>query len=199
VPTPLPRFLHLRDNRDVFDAQPTLAGELVVLRPLCVDDYDALYAVGRDPLIWEQHPASNRYQPAVFRAFFDEGLASGGALVAIDRRSARIIGSSRFDRYDELRSEVEIGWTFLARSHWGGAYNGELKRLMLAHAFRFVRRVLFLIGEHNLRSQRAIEKIGAVRIEPRTDAQGHVGYVYQITAAAFHASSALQDHGKHVH
>jgi RimJ/RimL family protein N-acetyltransferase len=173
----------------MFDAQPALTGRLLELRPLRGEDYDALYAVASDPLIWEQHPARDRYQPAVFRDFFDEALASGGALVAIDRRDGRIIGSSRFDKYDELRSEVEIGWSFLARTHWGGAYNGEMKRLMLAHAFRFVRRVVFLIGEHNVRSQRAIEKIGAVYTERRIDAQGRVGYIYEITAARFQASS----------
>ena len=59
------------------------------------------------------------------------------------------------------------GWTFLARSHWGGEYNREMKRLMLDHAFRFVGRVVFLIDSANHRSQRATEKIGAVRAGTR--------------------------------
>ena len=74
--------------------------------------------------------------------------------------------------------------TFLARSHWGGTYNGEMKRLMLAHAFRFVESVLFLIGPRNVRSQRAIEKIGAVRAGVRPNASGQVSLVYQISRPA---------------
>jgi RimJ/RimL family protein N-acetyltransferase len=165
-----------------FDSQPVLHGELVELRPLRADDYDALYAVAADPLIWTQHPASDRYREAVFTAFFDEALASGGALIAIDRASGRVIGSSRFHGYDETRSEVEIGWTFLARSHWGGRFNGEMKRLMLAHAFRFVSTVVFLVGPDNIRSQRAVERIGAVRAGVRADASGRQSYVYRLTA-----------------
>ena len=169
----------------VFDAQPVLRGELVALRPLRADDFDALYAVATDPLIWEQHPASNRHEEGIFRAFFQEGLASGGTLVAIDVNTQLVIGSSRFHGYDGSRSEVEIGWTFLARSHWGGRYNGEMKRLMLQHAFRFVRRVVFLVGPQNFRSQRAVEKLGAVRAGTRRDAGSRDSYVYEITETTF--------------
>jgi RimJ/RimL family protein N-acetyltransferase len=167
-----------------FDLQPVLKGELVELRPLRPDDFDALFAVGSDPLIWEQHPASDRYREDVFRAFFREALESGGALVALDAKDGRVIGSSRFHGYDADSSEIEIGWTFLARSHWGGAYNGEMKRLMLRHAFQFVDRVLFLIGPHNYRSQRAVEKIGGVRAGSRRDADGSEKLVYEIRAPA---------------
>ena len=162
-----------------FDLQPTLRGELLELRPLRHDDFPALFAVASDPLIWEQHPASDRYREEVFREFFREGLESGGALLAVDRRSGEAVGSSRFHGYDEARGEIEIGWTFLARSHWGGRYNGEMKRLMLDHAFRFVNRVIFLIGVGNLRSQKAVEKIGASRVGTRT-ANGRDSYVYEI-------------------
>src|SRR5690349_4195730 len=116
-----------------FDRQPCLAGDLIELRPLREEDFDALYAVASDPLIWEQHPCNDRYKEEVFRAFFREAMESGGALVVIDRRDGRVVGSSRYFGYDEDRGEVEIGWTFLARSHWGGAFNGEMKRLMLRH------------------------------------------------------------------
>ena len=103
-----------------FDPQPTLRGDLLELRPLRADDFDALFAVAADPLIWEQHPDSDRCQEPVFRAFFAEALASGGALVAIDRADGRVIGSSRFHGYDPAAGVVEIGWTFLARAFWGG-------------------------------------------------------------------------------
>lgn len=168
-----------------FDLQPTLRGALVDLRPLRPDDFRALYAVASDPLIWEQHPARNRYEEPVFRVRFQESLAHGGALVAIDRADGRIIGSSEFYGYSDARSEIEIGWTFLARSHWGGRYNGEVKQLMLDHAFRFVRTVVFLIGPHNMRSQRAIEKIGAIRAGSRPDSAGRESWVYRIDAEAW--------------
>jgi len=141
--------------------------------------------VAADPLIWEQHPAKDRYQEEQFRVFFREALESGGALVAIDTKDGRVIGSSRFHGYDGDKSEVEIGWTFLARSHWGGRYNGEMKQLMLQHAFQFVDRVVFLVGLHNRRSQRAVEKLGGVRVGSRPDASGRDSIVYEITAATF--------------
>ena len=117
--------------------------------------------------------------------FFRESLESGAALIAIDSKDRQVIGSSRFHGYDEDKGEIEIGWSFLARSHWGGIYNREMKQLMLRHAFRFVNRVVFLVGLQNLRSQRAMEKIGGVRMGSRPDAVGRDNYVYEISAATF--------------
>lgn len=142
--------------------QPTLQGSLIELRPLREDDWGDLYAVASDPLIWEQHPASDRYQEAVFRGFFGEAMATQSAFVVVDRATRRIIGSSRYHGYNPAAREIEIGWTFLARDYWGGRYNGEMKQLMLDHAFQFVDRVIFLIGANNRRSRLAVERIGAV-------------------------------------
>jgi RimJ/RimL family protein N-acetyltransferase len=147
---------------ETFELQPHLRGDLVEVRPLRPEDWAALFAVASDPLIWEQHPAHDRYQEEVFREFFREALESGGALLVIDRQTQKVVGSSRYFGFDPDEREIEIGWTFLARSHWGGKYNGELKRLMLDHAFQFVETVVFLIGPTNIRSQKAVEKIGGV-------------------------------------
>ncbi len=174
-----------RQPKSGFDLQPTLKGKLLELRPLQPEDFQALYAVASDPLIWEQHPKGDRYKEKVFREFFQKNLDSGGALVAIDLKSGQIIGSSRFHRYDPEGSEVEIGWTFLARSHWGGAYNGEMKELMLRHSFQFVDRVVFLIGPGNFRSQKAVEKIGGVRVGWRQNTEGLDSVLYEITASKF--------------
>lgn len=144
----------------MMDRQPHLDGEMIRLRPATPEDFDALFAVASDPLIWEVHPAHDRWQEPVFRKFFADGLASGGMLVAIDGATGAVIGSSRYDFTRAEPGEVEIGWTFLARSHWGGRYNTEMKALMLDHAFRSVDRVIFLVGDTNLRSRRAVEKIG---------------------------------------
>src|SRR5436190_5822952 len=134
------------DPRMPFDLQPTLAGILLELRPLRPEDFRNLYAVASDPLIWEQHPNNDRYKSDVFEAFFRDALASGGALIATDAKDGQVIGSSRFHGYDAEKSEIEIGWTFLARSRWGGVYNREMKDLMLRHAFRFVKDVILLVG-----------------------------------------------------
>src|SRR2546423_10131306 len=144
------------------DVQPTLKGKLIELRPLRPDDFDLLFAVACDPLIWEQHPASDRYQEDVFRAFFREALESGGAFAVVDAANGEIIGSTRFYGYDAEKSEIEIGWTFLARSYWGGPYNREMKKLLLRHAFDFVHCVILLVNPQNLRSRRAVEKICAL-------------------------------------
>ena len=156
-----------------------------MLRPLRAEDFDALYAVASDPLIWEQHPARDRYKEEVFREFFREAMESGGAFIVLDSKDGKVIGSSRFHGYNEEKSEIEIGWTFLARSHWGGIYNREMKQLMLQHAFRFVKSVLFLVGPQNFRSQRAMEKIGGVRAGTRQDAYGRESLIYLITASSF--------------
>ena len=168
-----------------FELQPTLKSEILELRPLLADDFESLYAVASDPLLWEQHPNSDRYKLDVFRKFFDEAMESDGALIALDRKDDQVIGSSRFHCYDLVRSEIEIGWTFLARSHWGGVYNGEMKRLMLSHAFKFVDNVLFFVGSTNLRSQRAVEKIGGVRAGTKIDPNGRENFIFRITRATY--------------
>jgi len=151
-----------------FDFQPTLHGELLDLRPARPEDFDALFAVASDKEIWAIHPAHDRWQEPVFRAFLDGAFADEGGLVAIERTSGQIVGFSRYSMERCEPGEVEIGWTFLARRLWGGRYNAAMKRPMLAHAFRFVDTVIFRIGETNLRSRRAMEKIGG-RLIDRTE------------------------------
>jgi len=161
-----------------FELQPHLRGELVELRPLREEDFDTLFAVASDPLIWEQHPASDRYKEDVFRGFFRGAMDSGGAFLVLDAKSGVVIGSTRY--CDQRENQIEIGYTFLARSQWGGAANGEMKRLMLDHAFQFVERVVFVIGPTNWRSRKAVEKIGAVFVEEIVGNQGQDRVVYAI-------------------
>lgn len=172
------------------DRQPVLDGERLLLRPLVPDDWEALFAVASDPAVWEQHPIHDRWREGVFRAFFNDALAKGGALVVIDKGKDAIIGSSRFEGYDEEDGgSVEIGWTFLAPRYWGKGFNPEMKRLMLAHAFQWVERVDFRVGETNYRSRQALENIGADRTR-RTDLDQYQGkrvlhLIYEITREAF--------------
>jgi hypothetical protein len=91
-----------------FDFQPTLKGELLELRPLRAEDFDDLYAVASDPLIWEQHPIRDRYKEEIFKGFFREALESGGALIVIDSRNDRVIGSSRFHGYSAFHIQAKL-------------------------------------------------------------------------------------------
>mgnify|MGYP001796838084 FL=1 len=179
------------------DRQPILEGERITLRPLDEDDWDALYAVASDPAVWEQHPAFDRSQAPVFREFFADALAKGGALAVIDKAKDKIIGSSRFQEHSvDDGGSVEIGWTFLSPSYWGRGFNAEMKRLMLAYAFQFVDRVDFKVGETNYRSQIALERIGAERTR-RTDLSLYRGrrllnIYFEITSESFSNGPLMQ-------
>lgn len=168
-----------------------------MLRPLVPEDWQALFAVASNPAVWELHPQHDRWQEPVFRIFFEDALAKGGAIAIIDRESGCIVGSSRWERYDPSDGgSVEIGWTFLDPSCWGGAVNRELKTLMVVHALRYVHRVDFRVAEGNLRSRRAMEKIGG-RLSDRSTivatASGDVLHVvYEIDRESF-ASGPLAE------
>lgn len=147
-----------------FELQPRLQNALIRLEPLGAGDFEALFAVAADPLIWEQHPAKDRYKREVFENFFKGAMESGGAFRIHDAVSGALIGSSRYYEYDEPLRKVSIGYTFLARSHWASGHNRALKTLMLDHAFRFVGRVQFQVGVENWRSRKAMEKLGGVYV-----------------------------------
>jgi N-acetyltransferase len=142
-----------------FDLQPLLRSEHLVLRPLLPADREPLWAVARDPLLWDQHPDQTRHDRAGFERFFEAALA-GRALAVEDRRTGRVIGSTRYYEWDPARREVAIGFTFIARDCWGGPANREMKQLLVDHAAPHADRVWFHVGKHNLRSRRAMEKIG---------------------------------------
>ena len=159
-----------------FELQPTLRGDRIELRPLVREDFDAVSAAASDPLIWEQHPEPDRHRPEKLQRYFEGAIACGGAFAVIERATGRIIGCTRYCNLDPVAGEVEIGWTFLERAYWGGAFNGEMKRLLIDHAMRFVLRVVFVVGAGNMRSRKALEKIGAtlIRSEERTEDDGRV-------------------------
>ncbi len=142
------------------DWQPILVGETVLLRPTSIADWKEMAIAASDPLIWAGHPVPDRYREPVFRETFDSGLAGETMLTIVERSTGAIIGTSRYHAHDPARGEVEIGWTFLVRRHWGGATNAEVKRLMIDHAFRWVDCVYFRVGATNRRSRGAMEKIG---------------------------------------
>jgi len=144
--------------------QPHLENDLIILRPLKTEDFEPLFKVASDPLIWQQHPAKNRSTKEGFELYFKEGLAMNTAFTVIDKKSGDVIGSTRFAPVKESANAIEIGWTFLSRKYWGTAYNRSMKDLLMDYAFQYVDNVLFYIHENNYRSQKAVEKLGAVRL-----------------------------------
>ena len=146
-----------------FELQPNLENELVSIRPLTEQDFESLYQVAKDPLIWEQHPSPDRYKRDKFEVFFRSSIESRGALLIIDKEINEVIGSSRFKKLDTVKTAIEIGWTFLSRKYWGGMYNKSVKHLMIDYAFNFFYDIIFYVAASNIRSQRAVEKIGGKR------------------------------------
>ena len=147
-----------------FNLQPFLENDLVELRPLDRSDFTALYSIASDPLIWEQHQNKDRYTHKNFTDFFNDSINSKGALLIVDVKTQSIIGSSRFKIIDKDEKVVEIGWSFLGRAYWGGAYNRIFKELMVNHALQTFHYVVFYVNSKNYRSQRAMEKLGARKI-----------------------------------
>ena len=145
--------------------QPThLKNNLVWLEPLEQRHFDELYLVASDPLIWEQHPNPDRYKLDAFTNYFKGAMESGGAFIIRDGVSGEAIGSSRYCAYNEANKEIQIGYTFFARSCWGKSINKEVKKLMLTHAFNYVDKVAFYVGANNIRSQKAMERIGGIKV-----------------------------------
>jgi len=148
----------------MMNLQPTLEDEIIILRPLNKSDFELLYEIAKDPLIWEQHPCNDRYRKNIYTKFFKDSLKSKGTLIIIDKLDNKIIGSTRFKPVDNVESAIEIGWSFLSRNYWGGKYNKSMKKLMIDYAFKSAEDIVFYIGKDNIRSQKAVEKIGGIRV-----------------------------------
>ena len=171
----------------MFPLQPVLQNNTVRIQPLQPADFETLYAIANDPLLWEQHPNKNRYKRDVFEVFFEGAIASGGAFMVIDNVLNKPIGSSRFYDMDMDNNSITIGYTFIARDHWGGPYNKALKTLMIDYAFTQFNTVHFHIGAQNIRSQKSIERLGAIKIKELEVAYYgepvRLNFVYEINKA----------------
>jgi RimJ/RimL family protein N-acetyltransferase len=167
-----------------FELQPSLENELIRIKPLKSSDFETLFSIASDPFIWEQHPNKDRYKKEVFENFFKGAMESGAAFLVFNSQTSEAIGSSRYYELNEKASSIAIGYTFLAKNHWGRNYNPALKSLMLNHAFRYVNHVILHIGANNIRSQKATEKLGAKKIaEIEMEYYGELNrlnFVYQI-------------------
>lgn len=146
------------------DLKPSLKSDLILIRPLKREDFKELFQVASDPMIWKQHQNKDRHSLKNFTLFFNEALESKGALIIIDKKNGKVVGSSRFKKIDFNHSAIEIGWSFLSRAYWGGRYNRESKKLMVNFALKSVDNVIFYVNPKNFRSQRAMEKLGARKL-----------------------------------
>ena len=161
--------------------QPTLANEIITIKPIQKEDFEALFAIASDELLWEQHPNKDRYKKEVFRLFFENAIQSKGAFIVINNKTNEIIGSSRYYEFNEVEKSIVIGYTFISRAFWGKNYNSSLKELMINYAFQFVNKVYFHVGETNYRSQKAVEKLGAIKIgEIKSENLSKINWVYQL-------------------
>lgn len=169
----------------LFELQPILETEIVRIIPLKKEDFDELYKVAADPLMWLQHPNKNRYKKSEFTVFFEGAIQSGGAFKIIDKKTKDIIGSTRFYDFDAEKKTVSIGYTFLAITHWGKGYNPAVKKMMIEHAFQYADKILFHIGAKNKRSQTAISRVGAIKIDEQEmkyhGEDEHLGFIYELT------------------
>jgi RimJ/RimL family protein N-acetyltransferase len=148
-----------------FNLQPEiLENAQVIMIPLKESDFEMLYEVASDPEIWEQHPAKNRCQKEVFQLFFDGALESKSSFLVYDSATEELIGNTRYYDFDSENSKIAIGFTFLAKKYWGGNHNKAMKQLLIDYAFQHVDTIVFHIGDTNIRSQKAVSKIGATKI-----------------------------------
>lgn len=143
--------------------QQELKSERLILTPLKREDFEEIYSLASDPLLWEQHPNKNRYQPEEFNNYFKGAIESSGAYKISNKSTGQVTGCTRYYDYDAAENSILIGYTFIGRSFWKLGLNQELKGLMVNHAFNHVNIIRFHIGEHNYRSQQSIEKFGAVK------------------------------------
>ena len=169
-----------------FNIQPIhLKNDLITLVPLKETDFDQLFEVASNPKVWEQHPNPNRYKLEDFTNYFKGAIESKGAFLILDAKTNETVGCSRYYDYNQNDKSILIGYTFIGTKFWGNGYNKALKKLMLDYAFQFVDKIYFHIGAFNYRSQKAIEKIGAIKVDEfEVEYYGEVSklnFVYLIT------------------
>jgi RimJ/RimL family protein N-acetyltransferase len=165
--------------------QNELSNNELLLQPLSTSDFERLYIIASDPLIWEQHPNPDRYKREVFQVYFEGAIESKGAYLILDQKMNEVIGCTRFYDYDREKSSILIGYTFFSRSCWGKGINQRVKQIMLDYIFQFVDKVYFHIGANNIRSQIAIERLGAIKVRSIDIAYhgevSHINFEYLIT------------------
>lgn len=146
-----------------FSIQPQLENESLKLIPIQESDFEKLFEVASDPAVWAQHPNKNRYKREVFQTFFKGAMESLGAFLVVEKSTGEIAGSTRFYDFNSEDNSLYIGYSFYGTKFWGKGINPQVKKLMLDYIFQFVDKVNFHVGATNFRSQKAMEKLGAIK------------------------------------
>jgi N-acetyltransferase len=144
----------------------TITGRSVDLVSLEPHHFPVLETVAQDKRIWQFY-AYDGSNPAVLRSTLEAGLADRDKglqfpFVILNKKTNAIIGSTRFMDIQPKHKKLEIGTTWLHPDYWGTVINFECKLLLLTYAFETlgVLRVQFKTDENNIRSRKAIEKVG---------------------------------------
>jgi len=144
-----------------------LMGEGVRLEPLTQAHAQGLYNRGRNTADWRFMPRACFIDLADVRQWIDEATAAPDQMpfVIIEAGKDKAVGSTRYLNIRPEHRSLEIGWTWLGQEWQRTGINTEAKYLLLSHAFERLGcvRVEFKTDARNLRSQRALERIGATR------------------------------------
>ena len=151
-----------------FDVNPILLkGDSVRLEPLSQEHAQGLFNRGQETADWAHMPRTCFVDMADTRQWIDEALQAPGQIpfAIVETGKNKAVGSTRFINIRPEHRCVEIGWTWLGKEWQRTAVNTEVKQLLLSHAFERLGcvRVEFKTDGRNLRSQRALERIGATR------------------------------------
>ncbi len=151
----------------MWNLEPRLEGEIVILEPLSPEHFDALYEASRPPEIWTWWTVDMSSE-AAFRTWFDNALRARddglrAHFATLDAREGRAMGSTSFMTLRPEHAGLEIGWTWLNPAAWRTAANAEAKLMMLRHAFESLgcQRVEFSTHASNERSRAALEALPA--------------------------------------
>ncbi|MHA4961683.1 GNAT family N-acetyltransferase [Bacillus subtilis] len=146
-----------------------LTGELIRVVPMDKSHIQGLYEAAKDENIWAHLPKTITTLHDM-EAFVEEALQTKECgtefpFVIIHRESGKIVGTTRFLYMSSASRSLEIGWTWFHPSVWGTSVNSECKYLLLQYCFERLNtiRVQFKTDERNIRSQKAIERLGAVK------------------------------------
>jgi RimJ/RimL family protein N-acetyltransferase len=143
-----------------------LSGQIVELVPLEIAHLEELYTLASDQRIWQFIPADcskrERFDEAYAFALSERETGTHYPFVVLYRATGKLIGSTRLFDMVEKDRKLEIGWTWITAEHWGTAVNLECKLLLLTYCFEVLqaRRVQIKTDENNIRSRKAIAKIG---------------------------------------
>ncbi|SFF05979.1 Protein N-acetyltransferase, RimJ/RimL family [Chitinophaga sp. CF118] len=143
-----------------------LKGQTVDLLPLEKIHFEELYLAAVDKKLWELIPIDcsepEKFSAAYTKALTEREKGNHYPFIIYHKQTEEIIGSTRFFEIFPDDKKLEIGWTWVIRKYWNTAVNLECKLLLLTHCFEVLktRRVQIKTDQNNLRSRKAIEKIG---------------------------------------